>query len=122
MGWEGVKLLVHHLEFLGRHGYTAAERQSLQPFAVDLELEGDFGQEDQLEATADYSQVIARIEEINLKNSFKLIETFASAIATAILEDFPQVERVRVCLKKLQPPLPSGTAVGWVAAEVIKGR
>lgn len=122
MGWEGVKLLVHHLEFFGRHGYTAAERQSLQPFAIDLELEGDLGHEDQLEATVDYSQVISKIEEINANNSFRLIEAFASAIAAAILQDFPQVERVRVRLKKLQPPLPPGMAVGWVAAEVIKER
>ncbi|MCR4404927.1 MAG: dihydroneopterin aldolase [Candidatus Acetothermia bacterium] len=117
-----MKILVHHLELFGCHGFTDAEQQRLQPFALDLELEGDFGHEDRLEATADYSQVIAKVEEINANNSFRLIETFASAVAAGILEAFPQVERVRVRLKKLHPPLPPGTAVGWVAAEVVRER
>jgi dihydroneopterin aldolase len=122
MGREGVKILVHHLEFSGCHGWTDAEREHPQPFALDLELEGDFGHEDRLEATADYARVIAKVEEINTNHSFKLIETFASAIAAGILQDFPQVKQARVRLKKLQPPLPPGTAVGWVAAEVVRER
>jgi len=115
------RIIIHDLELFGRHGTSAAERERGGLFSLDLELEGKFGNGDELGATVDYSQVIARVEEIN-KRSFRLIEAFAHAVAEAILKEFPRVKRLRVQVKKLHPPLPPGTAVGWVAAEVVKER
>lgn len=115
------RLVIQGLELRGRHGVSAEERERSQPFAIDLELEGEFGSVDELEATVDYTKVIERVEEIN-KRSFKLIEAFARAIAEAILADFPGVGRVAVQVKKLRPPLPPGTRVGWLGAEVVLER
>lgn len=115
------RIIIRGLELFGHHGESAEEREWAQPFSLDLELEGEFGHADELEATVDYSRVIERVKGIN-KKSFKLIETFARTVTEVILKEFPQVERVKVQVKKLHPPLPLGTAVGWVAAEVIRGR
>ncbi|MFQ6117284.1 MAG: dihydroneopterin aldolase [Candidatus Bipolaricaulia bacterium] len=115
------RIIIHDLELFGRHGTSAAERERGGLFSLDLELEGEFGNGDGLEATVDYSRVIAGVEEVN-KRSFKLIEAFARAVAEAILKEFPRVKWLKVRVKKLHPPLPPGTAVGWVAAEVIAER
>ncbi len=115
------KLVIQGLELRGRHGVSAEEREQVQPFAIDLELEGDLGSADELEATVDYIEVIEKVKEIN-ERSFKLIEAFARAVAEAILECFPRVERVAVRVRKLRPPLPPGTRVGWLAAEVVMER
>lgn len=115
------RIIVHDLELFGRHGVSAVERERGGLFSLDLELEGEFGDGDELEATVDYSRVIEKVEEIN-EGGFKLIEAFARAVAEAILKEFPRVERVKARVKKLHPPLPAGTAVGWVAAEVVKER
>jgi len=117
------RIIIRDLVLFGHHGLSAEERERGGLFSLDLELEvaGEFGRADELEETVDYRRVIAGVEEINRK-SFKLIEAFARAAAELLLRDFPKIERVRVRVKKLHPPLPAGTAVGWIAAEVVKGR
>lgn len=121
MNLSGERIIIRDLELFGHHGLSPEERERGGLFSLDLELEGGFGYKDQLEATVDYSMVIEKVKRINTR-SFKLIETFARAAAEAILGDFPLVERVQVRVKKLHPPLPVGTAVQWVAAEVVKER
>lgn len=115
------RIIIHDLVLFGHHGVSIEERERGGLFSFDLELEGEFGRRDELEETVNYSRVIERVEEIN-KESFKLIEVFARTVAKAILDDFSQVELVKVRVKKLHPPLPAGTAVGWVAAEVVTER
>jgi len=117
------KLIIRGLRLQGRHGWTEAERARAQPFSLDLELEGAFARAEELEETVDYTSVIEKVREINERN-FRLIEAFASSVAEGVLADFPRVERVQVRVKKLQPPLPpgTGTAVEWVAAEVVRER
>jgi dihydroneopterin aldolase len=121
MNPSGERIIIRGLELFGHHGVSAVERERGGLFSLDLELEGAFGRADELEETVDYRRVIEGVEEIN-KKSFKLIEAFARAVAEAILRDFPRVEWVKVRVKKLHPPLPAGTAVEWVAAEVIRER
>ncbi len=119
---SGERIIIRGLELFGHHGLSAEERERGGLFSLDLELEGRFGREDDLEATVDYGQVMEKAKGINVTCRFKLIETFARAMAEAILEEFPRVRRVKARVKKLHPPLPVGTAVRWVAAEVVEER
>lgn len=98
------------------------ERARGQLFAVDTELEFDLPQKDELSETVDYVHVIERIRAVNESHSFSLIETFAQTVAHEILQDFPKVQRVRVRVRKLHPPLPPDITLGAVAAEVICDR
>ena len=96
------------------------ERERGQLFALDAEIEFDFPQRDELSETIDYSRVIERIRELNETQTFRLIETFAQAIAEEILKDFRQVRRVRVRVRKLKPEIAPGITLDAVAAEVIR--
>jgi dihydroneopterin aldolase len=87
----------------GRHGVHDWERDSLQPFLVDVELHldlGPAGRSDDLDRTADYSAVARRVREIVETRTFKLIEALAEAIAVALLADWPPVEAVVVRIRK----------------------
>jgi dihydroneopterin aldolase len=110
------------LQLVGHHGVGEEERERGQLFAVDAELEFDFPHRDDLAETIDYVSVIERIREVNEAASFRLIETFAQAIAKEILKDFRQVRRVCVRVRKLKPALAPGVALDAVAAEVIWSR
>lgn len=96
------------------------ERERGQLFALDAEIEFDFPRRDELSETIDYSRVIERIRELNETQTFRLIETFAQAIAEEILKDFRQVRRVRVRVRKLKPEIAPGITLDAVAAEVIR--
>lgn len=122
MNPSGERIVVRGLQLFGHHGASAEERERGGLFSLDLQLEGKFGSEDDLEATVDYCQVIRKAEKINARSQFKLIETFARAVAKGLLNDFPQVQRAQVKVKKIRPPLAPGTVVEWVAAEVIGER
>jgi 7,8-dihydroneopterin aldolase/epimerase/oxygenase len=101
-----------HLTGLRSYGYTGAlpEEQVLgQWFGVDLVLWVELsksGQTDQLTDTLDYRQVIQRVEARIASSKYQLIER----LATAIIEDLFQLdllERVKIRLTKLAPPIPN---------------
>lgn len=87
----------------GRHGVHDWERETRQPFLVDIELQLDLrpaGAADDVEATADYSAAARRVRDIVATRSFLLIEALAEAIAAALLADWPVVTGVVVRVRK----------------------
>jgi dihydroneopterin aldolase len=74
--------------FDGRHGVSAAERSTPQPFTVDVEVEGDLhraGASDRLEDTIDYRKVHAIARDVITGDSAHLIEALAERIAQRAL-------------------------------------
>lgn len=112
------KLVIHNLELFGYHGVYPEEQEKGQRFWVDVELEGDFAAKDELSETVDYSKVIEKIKQISSAKRFRLIESFAKAIAEELLREFPPACKVRARVRKR----PTNLVVDWLAAEVIKER
>jgi dihydroneopterin aldolase len=109
-----VKVEVHGLEVVGRHGVLEEERRDGQLFLFDLELEvGDAGLSDRIEEAVDYRAVAARVRAVSDGHPFALLEALAAAVADAIAADFP-VESVLVRVRKR----PADLAVEWTAASV----
>lgn len=100
----------------GRHGVTADERASPQPFEVDVELRADLATataSDRLEDAVDYTELAALAEERVRSASFHLIETLAASIGGAILERWPDATEVDVAVRK-----PEALRPGPARAEV----
>ena len=109
------RIEIRGLQVFGHHGVHAHERERGQWFLVDAVLEVPAPQEDALESTVDYTAAIERICELSTSRQFRLLESFARALAEGLLEGFPRVERVRVRVRK---KLPAARAMlDWVAAE-----
>lgn len=85
------------LELQGRHGVLDEERRDGQRFLFDLRLETAEPQDDRIEDAVDYREVVALVREISDGRSFQLLESFAAAVADALLARLPLVSvRVRV--------------------------
>jgi len=99
------------IEFDGRHGATAVERRSTRKFEVDVELDAEVSaaeRSDRLADTIDYSRVAEVIVEIGVGEPHKLLEALARRMADAIHAQFPAVSRLRLELRKLNPPTCAG--------------
>lgn len=101
------RILIEGLEFHGRHGVSAAEREVGHRFRVDLALELELrpaGEADDPERTADYAAAARVAYEVGTGPSVRLVETLAERIAARLLAEFPLVHAVEVTVRKLQPP------------------
>jgi len=107
------------LELEGRHGALEAEREELQPFLYDVELELDEPASDALVQTADYREVVGLIREISDGRQFHLLESLAATLADAMLERFG-ARSVYVRVRK--PHVQLGLPVDYTAASVRRER
>jgi dihydroneopterin aldolase len=103
---------VHGLEVFGRHGVNDDERRDGQPFLVDVTLQLPEPQQDAIEATVDYRRVRDVVVAVSGAESYRLLETFAAAIADALVGELP-AERVEVRVRK-----PGVAWAEWTAASV----
>ena len=100
----------------GRHGARPGEKDEPQPFAIDLDLEVEVG-DDTIGGTADYREVSERVREVVEQGSFDLIETMAAAIAEACIA-FDRVLRAAVVVNK--PNAATRLGIDGVAAAVSR--
>lgn len=107
------------LEIPGRHGVDDWERENEQPFVYDLELELPEPAADRIEETVDYREVVELVRSVSAGTQFRLLESMAGAVATALLERFP-LNRARVRVRK--PEVQLGAPVGHTAATAERSR
>src|SRR3954471_1175653 len=108
------------LEFDGRHGNTAVERRATRKFEVDVELDADVGdaeRSDKLADTIDYSKVAEVIVSIGTGEPHRLLESLARRMVENVRGRFPVVKRVRLELRKLNPPTCPGHPA-WSAVRI----
>jgi 7,8-dihydroneopterin aldolase/epimerase/oxygenase len=102
------------LEIFGRHGVDDEEREEGRTFCYDVALDVPEPVADRIEDTVDYRAVAACVREVSDRESYRLIETLASAVADELAARFP-AERVKVRVRK--PGIsPAGITVAYSAA------
>jgi len=101
-------IVIERLEFRGRCGVTTEERTIPQPLAIDLDLQqdpGDLEFADDLTCTIDYATVVQRVVEIGTHHDSCLLETMAERLLAMLFNEFP-VQRIKLWVRKLHPPIP----------------
>ena len=114
-------IAVRNIEFQGRHGAYAAERETLRRFQVDGELHADLSKAvatDRLDETIDYYAVCAIVDEIGRTHTYHLLEALAGAIASALGEKWPFAE-MEIEVRKLNPPCPGNPSC--TAVRLVRG-
>jgi dihydroneopterin aldolase len=101
----------------GRHGARDGEKDVLQPFVVDLDIEVD-AESDSIGATADYREITDAVREIVEGGSFDLIESMAEAIAARVAA-FPHARTVTAVVHK--PNAAGRLGIDGVAAGATAG-
>jgi dihydroneopterin aldolase len=102
------RIEVRGLRIVATHGVLPHERDTPQPFELDLDLEFDAapaGRSDRLEDTVDYGAVVACAAGVVRDRSFLLLEALADAVATAVLGLDARLASAEVVVRKLRPPI-----------------
>ena len=116
------KIIIERLEFQGHCGVTLEERRRHQPLAVDLELECQTepaATSDDIHQAVDYARVADRVIEVGATQDCALLETFAERLLIMLFSEFP-IERAKVLVRKLAPPLKHAT--GSVGVQLERSR
>lgn len=117
------RILIRDLRFFGFHGVLAEEAALGQRFRVDITAELDLseaGRTDDLTKTVHYGEMAMLVEEIGRTHRYKLIEALAEAMAAAIFEKYPPVERLTIRITKPEAPVPLATGV--ISIELERSR
>ena len=96
------------IEVFAYHGVLSEEKEGGQRFLVDVEVGLDLsgaGADDDLAQTVDYGLLTQRVHDVVASDRWDLIETVASRVADAVLED-PRVVTVVATVHKPQAPIP----------------
>ncbi|HEY4662749.1 MAG TPA: 2-amino-4-hydroxy-6-hydroxymethyldihydropteridine diphosphokinase [Candidatus Humimicrobiaceae bacterium] len=106
------KIIIKNLNLFGYHGVKEIEKKNGQNFRYNIEVLlnkdnflGENKNEDSLENTLNYSEVIRLVKDINDNCRFNLLETLTQTIADRIFEISPLVEKVSVRIEKTSPPM-----------------
>ena len=117
------RILLHQMQFEGRHGVGEEERSLPQVIELDVELTADLrqaGKADDLEQTVNYSQVFKHCRAIVEEQSFHLLEAIAEAVAADLLDSFPRIESVLVRVRK--PGVPIDGVLEYAGVEIARDR
>ena len=112
------------LVFFGTHGVNPEETTLGQRFQVDVVLRLDLSKaatSDQLEDTVSYSAIYKLVRKEVEGEPSKLLEHLASRLINTILDHDTRIEKVRIRVTKLNPPL-KGSATGQVSVVLERPR
>jgi dihydroneopterin aldolase len=116
---DRVKLI--GVQIYGHHGVTPSEREIGQRFKIDVEMGLDLrtaGRSDRVHDTVDYQAVYGIVETVTRERRYHLIEAMAEDIASSLLEKFPRLKEVRVCVKK--PGAAIGAILDHAEVEILR--
>lgn len=100
-------LRMEGMKFYAFHGVLPQENLVGAYFYIDLKLKTDFtnaAKTDELEGTVSYADIHTVVKE-EMAIPSKLLEHVCQRIATRILNDFPTIESLDICLYKENPPM-----------------
>jgi dihydroneopterin aldolase len=101
------KILLRGLRVFGYHGVNPEEQELGQDFLIDLDIHVDTRRAaatDLVDNTVSYSGIVKKISHIVGKERYLLLETLATRLADAVLED-PRIFTIRVRVAKPNPPM-----------------
>ncbi|WP_018148859.1 dihydroneopterin aldolase [Henriciella marina] len=101
------RVFVENLGIHGFHGLIAEEKRLGQKFYADIEclVARDEAPSDTMSDAVDYGKVCDLAHDISASGPFNLIETLAERIGHGVMETFPLVSKVRVCIRKPNAPI-----------------
>jgi 7,8-dihydroneopterin aldolase/epimerase/oxygenase len=101
-------IFVNGLVLHANHGVMPHEAKVGQPFKLDLALDIDLAEAsrtDTLKHTVSYDLLVKTASQAFCARRYRLVEAAAGAVASAVLDRYPQVRNVRVTVRKPHAPI-----------------
>ncbi len=118
-GSRRTQLFLQGLPLLLRLGWTPEERALARTVWVELILDVSYDGSGELSATVDLYEVVNVVKTLS-DQEFRLVEDVAELLADRLLAAFDLLQRVRVEIRKPNPP--AGFVVAATGAVVERGR
>ena len=102
------KISIKGLRLFAYHGVNPEEKENGQTFVIDMDYYVNIAracQMDSIEDTVSYARVVKTIRNAFCENKYDLIEKAAQVVADAVLEEFPDIFKVDITLKKPEAPI-----------------
>ncbi len=96
------KISLKKIKSKGFHGIHEHEKTEGNFFITDVDLYIPYKKIEHIEQTIDYSIVAAIIKE-ELDIPTELLESLADRIVTRLMDNYSELTKVKLCIRKLQP-------------------
>lgn len=117
------KISIKGLKLFAYHGVNPEEKENGQNFVIDLDYYVNIAracQMDTLDDTVSYAKVVKTIHRVFTAEKYDLIERAAQVIADAVLDEFEDIFKVEITLKK--PEAPISAEFDYVAVSITRER
>ncbi len=101
------QIALEGMEFFAFHGYYDEEQKIGNKYGVDLYIRTDLygaGASDKLQETVNY-EVLYRMVAEEMRAPARLLEHVGYRVMDRVMQEFPHVRSVKVCVSKFNPPL-----------------
>ena len=103
-----MRIFLSNLDFYAFHGVLEQERivggSYLADVVLDVNVTAEAYNYDELSGTVNYAAVY-EVVKAEMQVPSKLLEHVVMRIARRLLDEFPLVEHVEICLTKVNPPM-----------------
>ena len=102
------KIILEGIEVYSFHGYSREERKIGGKYRIDLWIDIDTSEaenSDKLKDTINYERVFIIVQN-QMGQPSKLLERLGRKILDAIAGEFPDIEKIKMLIAKLHPPIP----------------
>lgn len=116
-------IILNNLGFYGYHGALSEENRLGQRFWIDLTCGLDLSQAaltDDLDQAVSYADIYEVVQTAFSAKRYNLIEALAQGVVNSVFANFPQIEWVRVRVRKPEAPIPM--VAGEAAIELYRER
>jgi dihydroneopterin aldolase len=124
MGTNRANLVfIEDMEFFATHGHYDEEKYAGTRFSVNIYLWTDTSKAektDNLDDALNYQVVYAIVSDIMKNTKSNLLENVASNILDTVFTRFAQLQKAKVRISKLNPPM--GGKIGKVGVEIERER
>lgn len=102
------KILIRDLKIFAYHGVNEEEKIDGQNFVFDIDLYVNLTKacySDNVEDTVSYAKVIKTVTRVFTAEKYDLLEKAAQITADAILDEYSEVSKAVITLKKPEAPM-----------------
>ena len=117
------KITIKNLHFYTYHGVNPEEKEQGQNFYLDIDYYVNIAKachSDNVEDTVSYAKVVKCVKRVFTAEKYDLIERAAQVVAEAILDEFEEILKVGVTLKK--PETPGKEELDYMAVTISRER
>lgn len=115
------KIIISGMEFFAFHGHYPEEKLAGNKFLVDLVMFTDTSKAektDELDDALNYQVAYAIVSDILTNTKSNLLEKIADNVLTAIFDEFPELQKATITIKKINPPM--GGQIDHVGVEISR--